>query len=167
MKNPQKAPPKPSQNKIIRKDSSSDYLHVPIPVKPDTFFSVKQVEMNKQHILAYNAYKQMRAEFSLSPKSSIMLRRVVTDSKISLDLKRLPLLLLLTETSEEMMLNDLEIMVWALYLERFVWNETCIPFKAMLFITALAVKSYMNESVLPYQAYLSAKFSNFSGAYNS
>ncbi|CAG9331552.1 unnamed protein product [Blepharisma stoltei] len=165
MKNPKKSSKKSSKSKIIKNLSSPDILHCPIPVKPSTYFTSNQ-KINSKQILDYDAYKLMRDAFKLSHKGAVMLRRCVIYSDISTEIRRLPLLTLLTETAEEMVMNDLEIAVWSIYLKRFVWDDINQPFKAMLYITALAVKSYMNLSVQPFKAYLVTKIPNFSNIYN-
>jgi len=68
--------------------------------------------------------------------------------------------------AQEMMFNDLEAVVWSIYLDKFAWTQDFVPLEIILYITSLAVKAYLNESISPFQAFLSKKYPNLSMIYN-
>jgi hypothetical protein len=79
--------------------------------------------------------------------------------------KKLPLLRLLSEASKELMLNELEVALWAIYLERLVWPVT--DTQLSLVFAAFSVKLYLNDDTEPIEAQLSRRIANFSGMYES
>lgn len=79
--------------------------------------------------------------------------------------KKLPLLRLLSEASKELMLNELEVALWAIYLERLVWPVT--DTQLSLVFAAFSVKLYLNDDTEPIEAQLSRRIANFSEMYES
>jgi hypothetical protein len=65
-----------------------------------------------------------------------------------------------------MMMNEIEVVLWSIYLDRFVWKELGTHLKLMIYMTAFAVKSYMGCQVEPFLAYLTFKFNHFSAYFN-
>jgi hypothetical protein len=67
-----------------------------------------------------------------------------------------------------LLLNELEIVVWAIYLEKYVWpNATEQNFSELLLYSAFAAKTYMNEDIQVFQQFIvRQKISNFNKVYN-
>lgn len=68
-----------------------------------------------------------------------------------------------------MMFNELEIVVWGLYLDKFLWKGPVEHLEYMLYVTAYAVKTYLNdlEEALIFQEYLGDKLPGFNRVYNN
>lgn len=164
MKNPQI--PRRSNRKKVLKSEASKSICVPIPsktlVKPNT----SQEESLKVTTRYFNIYKQQVNLFSLSQTQYLFILRLSTSSKIPLYFYTLPLFRLIKQTVSEMMMNEIEIVLWSIYLDRFVWKEGIGHTKLLLYITAFAVKSYMSCQLEPYSAYLTFKFTHFSVYFN-
>lgn len=47
--------------------------------------------------------------------------KIANDPKINTALRKLPILNILRETAKDLILNTLEIAVWSIYLDRYVW----------------------------------------------
>jgi len=64
------------------------------------------------------------------------------------EIRRLPLLRSLCDTAKDLLLNELEIVVWAIYLEKYVWPAAKEEdLSEMLLYSAFAAKTYMNEDI--------------------
>lgn len=137
-------------------------LCVPIPSRVLTKPSLQQEEKIKQATGYLNIYKELTNHYTLTQTRQLYILRIASDSKIPLQFHSLSLYQLIKHTVEEMMMNDIEIVMWALYLDRFAWKEFSPCLKVLLYITAYAVKSYLSSSLEHFQAYLSFKFTNFS-----
>ncbi|CAG9317869.1 unnamed protein product [Blepharisma stoltei] len=165
MKNPS-IPVRRSLRKKKEKDPPINLLHAPVPLKPQAHLTVEQEEHLKKQTLLFADYTRLRQEYKISHRNHIILRRVVADPAIPWEFMQYPLLILISETTQEMMFNDFEIIVWNIYLKRFAWTQAALPLKIILFITAYAIKAYLNDSMDLFFAYLSIKFPQFSRAYH-
>ena len=150
-----------SQRKKPEKPKQSRMLCVPIPSRVLAKPSPQQEEKIKQATGYLNIYRELISHYTLTQTRQMYILRIVSDRKIPLQFQSMPLLRLIRHTVEEMMMNDIEIVVWAIYLDRFAWKEFSQSVKLLLYITAYAVKSYLSSSLEHFQAYLSYKFNNF------
>lgn len=126
----------------------------------------EKVKIHTKHLQQYDDLHTAFLEEGISQLSHLLVRRIAHDAKIPPDYRSQPLLRLLTDTVQDMMMNELEIVVWAIYLERFIWKEGSGNLHQRLLQSAYAVKTYLNDDVSPYQAHLIEKFSNFTQSYN-
>jgi len=149
-----------------RKAQDTTILHTPVPVKPQINPTLLQQQLNQQQNTMLLKYVQMHRNFKPSQRSKVMLRKIANSSKVPLEYRSLPILKLLTQTVEEMIMQEMEIIVWSIYLERFVWGHSGFPFKVLLFLSAYASKEYLNEDIQPFKTYVSIKFPQFARAYN-
>lgn len=158
-----RTPPEPrrSQRKRPQKRNDNRAICMPIPSRALVKPTSQQEETMKQTTGYFHIYKELTNHYSLTQTRELYILRIANDPKIPLQLKSLPLLKLVRQTVEEMMMNDIEIVMWAIYLERFVWKEFSVYLKILMYITSFAIKSYLGCSLEHYQAYLSFKFSNF------
>lgn len=110
MKNPSN-PIRRSLRKKKEKESPKNFLHTPVPLKPQLALTPDQEESRKRQHLYFLKYTQLRGFFSASNISHIILRRILINPEIPIEYLPYPLLLLISETSLEMMFNDFEIIV--------------------------------------------------------
>ena len=106
------------------------------------------------------------SNFGLSQSQVLFILRLSTSPSIPLQFHSMPLYKLIYHTASEMMMNEIEIVLWAIYLDRFVWKELGTHLKLMVYMTAFAVKSYMGSQMEPFLAYLTFKFNHFSAYFN-
>ena len=163
-----KTPPVPrrSQRKKPEKPQQNRMLCIPIPSRVLAKPSPQQEAKINQATGYLNIYKELISHYTLTQTRQIYILRIVSDRKIPLQFQSMPLLRLIRHTVEEMMMNDIEIVMWAIYLDRFAWQEFSQCLKLLLYISAYAVKSYLSSSLEPFQAYLTYKFNNFSLYFN-
>lgn len=164
MKTPQA--PRRSNRKKQTKLENSKNICIPIPSKTLVKPNSVQEESLKLTTKHFNLYKEQLSHFSQSQTQNLLILRIATSSNIPLHFFTLPLHRLLTQASSEMMMNDIEIVLWSIYLDRFVWKEGVGHTKLLMYITAFAVKSYMSSQLEPFSAYLTFKFAHFSAYFN-
>ena len=106
------------------------------------------------------SYNSMICEFQPDPRIEGMICQLNKPHWVSQ---------LLKEVVRALMMEPLELTVWAIYMDRFVWTRRFLMLKDMLFITAYAAKTYLNEhkNTQIFQAFLSEKVPRFIYMYNS
>lgn len=84
------------------------------------------------------------------------------------EIRRQPLLKSLCDTAKDLLLNELEIVVWAIYLQKYVWpSATEADLSEMLLYSAFAAKTFMNEDIQAFQQFIvKNKISSFNQVYN-
>lgn len=146
----------------------SSQICVPIPTKSLCFIPISQESLiNNDREILLEQYKKQHSEYLLTSRSEIMIRRIVELSSVPREFKYFPLIKLLQEITCEIMLSEIELTAFCIYLNRFVWPESAKNLLPMLYISALAVKNYFNTELEKIATYLSCKIPNFLGFFNS
>ena len=91
-----------------------------------------------------------------------MLRRISNSPQISYISRAQPLLRLLIDAAQELLLTPIEIAVFDIYLSRFGWNDTSLPLDYLLFYVGLAAKRYLGGRIHHIAEHLNYKTRNFS-----
>lgn len=102
----------------------------------------------------------------MSQLSMLVLRRLISEAEVPPPRNKDSLLSILTDAARELQLNEFELVAWAIYLEKFVWNDLGEELETLVLYSAFAVKSYMNIDIAMYQAQLNRHVSNFTLRYN-
>lgn len=103
---------------------------------------------------------------SKDPQSlMLMLKRVSYSPKIPYEFRSQPLLRLLSDSADELMLNSLEIAVFYIFLERFGWAEVGISLHFLLLYTGLSAKKSMGVQTNHIQEHFNKKVKNFEENY--
>lgn len=97
----------------------------------------------------------------VSQENMLILRRIAANPNVPLDYKNRPLLRFLTQVSKELMLNKLELVMWAMYLDKIVWSDNSLSLRNLLFFSAYAAKLYLNSDISNLNHYLALKFTDF------
>ncbi|CAG9322394.1 unnamed protein product [Blepharisma stoltei] len=144
-------PPKGPVKKIKRED--------------DVCSNTEEVEDAKTNINQYDDMHREFIQFGMSQTSQLILRRIVQHPAVPSDRRCQPLLRLLLGTMQDLDLNEIETALWAIYLEKIGWadNEPSLHF--LICYAAFAAKSYLNDDIRPYEAFLSGKIDNFQKNY--
>jgi hypothetical protein len=114
-------------------------------------------------------YSQQQALYlheGMSQLSMLVIRRLIAEAAVPAPRSKESLLKMLSETAKELLLNELELVVWSIYLEKFVWKDLGLPLETLLMYSAFAVKTYMNDEITVFQTHLNSRFSNFTSRYN-
>ena len=92
---------------------------------------------------------------------SMITKLINTSNTISKTLKsNYPLNDLLIEIVKELMLTDLEIVYFSLYLDIYGWENKYFDLKDNLILTALSVKKYLNEDIDIIETHLTENYEN-------
>eukprot|EP00742_Colponemidia_sp_Colp-10_P004872 GILJ01005204.1.p1 GENE.GILJ01005204.1~~GILJ01005204.1.p1 ORF type:complete len:571 (-),score=83.85 GILJ01005204.1:234-1946(-) len=144
----------------------------PAPKKP----SSKQVSKSAE-VFMDNAVRQMKdwaqayadkslqfQKVGLSAQSQHFLRKMAEESKLPFDLESL--LSSLRSVAKSMMMNELEIVVWSLYLDKLGWADTRLSLMESLTMSAFAVKMYLNGDHGMFLPHLNRLIPGFSYRFN-
>lgn len=147
---------------------SKSYLCIPIPTKstyliPRYMFSHYEFDEAK-HLFQY---KEEHSKYLFTPRSEMMIRRVIKDHAVPREFQNYPLVKLFFEISCEFMFSELELAAFAIYLNRFVWSLISSHFTITLYAVALAVKFHFNNDVGPFAMHLSGKIQGFLAFFSS
>lgn len=122
--------------------------------------NASKLQVKYEHSLALYMHEGM------SQASMLVLRRLISEADIPSPRNKECLMKLLTDASKELLLNELELVAWAIYMEKFVWKDLSLSLETLLLYSAFAVKSYMNDEVAMFQTHLNNRFINFTSQYN-
>mmetsp|Transcript_21896 Transcript_21896/g.39940 ORF Transcript_21896/g.39940 Transcript_21896/m.39940 type:complete len:234 (+) Transcript_21896:1058-1759(+) len=118
-------------------------------------------ELLREYEVLQTSYSQEGA----TQTTQMFLRMIAASPTVPKTYRQVPLLKKLCEACKELMLNELEVALWAIYLERYVW-PICDSQISLVF-TAFAAKLYLNDDIEPVEAYLNRKINDFSSFYES
>ena len=152
----------------VSEESESNYLCAPIPTKKICFIQIPQDQnsfIDDENLV--ETYKKLTSEFVFTDRSELMIKRMLAISHVSREFKHFPLEKLMVVISKEMMLSEIEIAAFSIYLDRFFWPENQKSLIIMLYVIALAVKCYFNIEIDVIAAYLNNKIPNFLAFFNS
>jgi hypothetical protein len=110
-------------------------------------------------------YEGLQANYSVegaSQTTQMFLRMIAASPLVPKACRQAPLLRYFYEASKELMMNELEVALWAIYLERLVWPTSDSSVTLELSFTAFAAKLYLNDDIEPIEAYLNRRVVNFS-----
>ena len=119
----------------------------------------------KSLLLDYEKDSNTFLNTSDSQLCSSMLKRISNSPLISYISRAQPLLRLLIDTAQVVMLTPIEITVFDIYLSRFGWNDTSLPLDCLLLYVGFAAKRYMGGRIHPIAEYLNYSTRNFSDGF--
>jgi hypothetical protein len=155
---------------IALSEESEDRFSIcaPIPTKSMCYLpiTVDLHQANYKETLLEN-YKKMHSEYVFTSRSEIIVKRTLAFAELAREFKHYPLEKLLCEISCEMMLSEIEITVFSIYLNRFMWPERPNCLFIMLYVLGLAAKSYFLSDLECISRYIDAKIPGFLGFYNT
>ncbi|CAG9327478.1 unnamed protein product [Blepharisma stoltei] len=130
----------------------------------------KAIEKPKHQSDLLEVYNNLRASFlntGVSQQSQLLIRRISSNLSSSGEISSQLLFRILNEVLQELTLNELEVVSWAIALDRYNWKENTMPIQNLLLNVAFAVKNQLNEDIAPYKAYLSSKSADYMDEYSS
>lgn len=104
--------------------------------------------------------------FGPSLRSVIMVNNLLSSSAISLEIKKSQLKQLVFQTFNESFLNEIQIAVWSICLEKFVWNSENDDLWLSLISSALYAKEILGENIEYLLVKFTEKFLNYKSVYN-
>lgn len=103
------------------------------------------------------------------PQSSLYILKAMTRSpKIPVEYKSFPLLKLFQDTCKELQLNELELIMWHILLEKIVWVKPISSLMVLFLYSGYCAKSCMNfsEDLEGLNLYIGNKFKGFFNGFN-
>ncbi|CAG9330253.1 unnamed protein product [Blepharisma stoltei] len=116
---------------------------------------------DQQLIEKYEEEHHEFMQYGLSQKSELILRRISMSKQVPYEFRIQPFFRLLVGAYQELNLNEIEVAVWAIYIERFVWPEPQATLHYLLVTTAFAAKLHMNDDTNHLKEYLKTKILGF------
>lgn len=107
---------------------------------------------------AFQEFNSNHSDFFIygpSQGSFSMLEKIINSNSVPVDIKKLKLKQLVLEVFKETALNELQLSIWALLLEKTVWNDKKYSLRQSLIFSALYSKEFFGESI----SYLFSKHS--------
>lgn len=126
-------------------------------------YDIKQ-EKTKYHNRMLENYYELQSNFirdGISQQSQHLIRKIIQGPEVP-DLAKLqPLLLYLNTVTQEFLMNELEIVVLGIYLEKFIWQDKSTSIDLLIKYAAYAAKVYLAEDMNPIDAFLCHKYPGF------
>lgn len=141
---------------------SKNFLCAPKPTKqcfmyPKVFIEQQDTDLEKLQQI----YKEQHAKFYMTFRSEIMIRRIIQFSSAPREYLSYPLIKLIIETACEMMMSEVEIAGFCIYLNRFIWPINTNHLIVLLYTVAFGVKYYFSNNMNPLLAHIRSKIPNF------
>ena len=137
------------RSKVSTRKSAVKKISIPKPVP-----SLRNpTSKSKPMILAYKEQYINYINKGLSQISLLMIRRIASNTEIPISLRSYPLLRKLENTVKDLLMNEIEITLFGIFLESFGWNDTEFSLDNILPYTGLLAKKELNqniESILDY-----------------
>ena len=121
-------------------------------------------DRSKYHSRMLEAYDELAQSFlrdGISQQSQHLIRKIIHSPFVPELAKLQPLLIIFNTLTQELLMNELEIVVLSIYLEKFVWSDDSTPLPNLLRFVGYAVKHYLCEDLNPINAYLANKYQGF------
>ena len=127
----------------------------------------EEIINEKEYKSNNSVYKKMQNNYlknTLNINIISMITKIIkTSNSIPKELKEnYPLNSILIEIVKELMLTDLEIVYFSLYLDIYGWENKYFDIKDNLILTALSVKKYLNEDIDIIETHLYENYENIS-----
>jgi hypothetical protein len=123
--------------------------------------SKEETSASGKLLLAYEVLQSRYKEEGITQHNQMFLRKLACQYRRGHDARRV--LRMVTKTARTLMMNDLEIVGWSIYLDRLTPTT---DLEADLLYSAVAAKFYFDDDIRVFQAFLEHSSPNFSRLYN-
>ena len=141
--------------------------HFTVHVEASLFKKIKVEEDQESMEKSFEKLQNSYLKEGLSQQITYYLKFLSRNPKIPLEHKSQALIQIFEECCKDFLLNDLEIVLWGVYLEKIVWHEKTRTPKIQLLYSAYASKTLLNlESDLETLSYfICIKYPGFISGY--
>ena len=144
---------------------------IAIPAKrPAEVQKGSRLETGQPRSKMLKLYEEMQRLYLLegvSQRNQVLVRKIAATEPVVSALPRLEAVQVLTRIVTSLMLNDLEIVGWSIYLSRLLTPSTeSAHLQTLTTYTAVAAKYYFDDNIETIQAYLEKSIANFTKNYN-
>ncbi|OMJ91554.1 hypothetical protein SteCoe_5931 [Stentor coeruleus] len=153
---------------LSEQNGNSFTIYTPIPRKSFYYLPLSSdfSEKISNEILIEN-YQKMHSQYIFTNRCEIIIKRILAFAHLSRDFKHYPLEKILCDISNEMMLSEIELTVFSIYLNRFIWPESPNNIFLMFYVLAMGSKNFFLSDLECISLYLNAKIPSFFGFYNA
>lgn len=121
---------------------------------------------NSKLLKAYEEMQRLYLAEGVSQQNQVLVRKIAGVDPVVTVLRGVDLVPVLTRIAANLMLNELEIVGWSIYLARLLRPSHSAQPDTILTYTAVAAKYYFDDSIGQIQAYLENSLPNFTKNYN-
>ena len=121
---------------------------------------------NCKLLKAYEDLQRLYLAEGVSQQNQVLVRKIAGVEPVVTVLRGVELVPVLTRIAASLMLNELEIVGWSIYLARLLRPSHSTQPDSILTYTAVAAKYYFDDSIVLIQAYLEKSIPNFTKSYN-
>jgi hypothetical protein len=153
---------------LSEQSGKSFTIYAPIPRKSFYYLPLSSdfSEEISNEILIEN-YQKMHSQYIFTSRCEMIIKRILAFAHLSRDFKHYPLEKLLCDISNEMMLTEIELTVFSIYLNRFIWPDSPNSIFLMLYVLAMGSKNYFLSDLDCIGLYLNVKIPSFLSFYNA
>lgn len=139
----------------------------PIPTKSCVFIHKYQVSQGlSENFLLKKKFTEQLSRFSLTFQAEVMIIRLIRATNRFKEFQVYPLIKIFMEICCELMMSELEIAGFSVYLSRFVWPNHCNSLLILLYTIGFTIKLQFSERLDPILAHIIEKFPCFLNFFN-
>ncbi|CAG9315996.1 unnamed protein product [Blepharisma stoltei] len=150
--------------KIKKLIMSSECIRMPKrPSEMQNASPSKHVKVGSESECLEQKFAKLQSQYlndGIPQQTQLFLRRMARAAEIPVEIKQMPLLRMLTEICVDLMMNDLELSLWSLILEKIQWIDT-LSLPWVLICTAFAAKQHFNLDVSIFEHHIATKYTDF------
>jgi hypothetical protein len=123
-------------------------------------------QVSSKLLKAYEDLQYLYLLEGVSQQSQVLVRKIAGVEPVSGTLQGVEIVPMLSRIATNLMLNELEIVGWSIYLVRLLKPNHCTQPDVILTYTAVAAKYYFDDNIGVIQAFLEKSIPNFTKGYN-
>lgn len=133
-----------------------------------SFFPKKRVKPNQYSEEQASRYHKMQEKYlreGFTQETQLLIQRISTSKVVSTEVRQGFLLRTLAETCKELLMNELEIALWALILEKALLVDGSFQLQTHVLYAAYASKTYLNKELELIEDWLVHSYPDFFNSY--
>ena len=140
-------------------------IYTPIPKK--TLCLLPNLTLQNSIQTYKERYKKAHSEYSQAGRTQIIVKRILSKAQLSRQFKNFPMEKILTDIIGELLMSELEIAVFSIYMNRFLWPDTPSMLIVVIYVLGLASKTYFLEEIEAVALHINEKIPNFIHFFNA
>jgi hypothetical protein len=157
-----------SEEKLIRTISEDTDSPYPIctPVARKSLCLLPQRDLPHPAVQLSEKLKKLQSEYNMTSRSPNFLKKILQMSSLPRNFKDFPMEKILLDVAKELLMSELEITIFSIYLNRFLFQEGPQLLLVNLYILGLASKTYFLEDIEALALTINEKIVNFIQYFN-
>jgi hypothetical protein len=146
---------------------SRNYIIAPVPTKPFLTFPRMFMDTVDADPSLAALYKDQHSKYVLTYRAEVMIRRLSQDARTTRECQAYPIVKLLVEIACDLMMSEIEIAGFSIYLRRFVWPNAAVNLAVQLYAVGFAAKFLFSSHLEPLAGHLKDKIPGFAQYVNA